>query len=223
MRRTARSLLSGLIAASLVAASAPAWSQELSREDIVRQLGRFETAPALDLPALKQQTQERSRSRGRNEPPPQKRPPIAPELVNLPAFNVDIQFDVDTPIVRPESYQTVARIADAMVYSDLLPYTFLIVGHVEANGKRESNVILSQRRADAIRDILANTFKISVKRLQSIGLGEEQLLDPSKPTAAVNQQIQIIPIAKTVEEAAAPPSPPAPTTPGKQGPRKHRN
>ncbi|WP_315736819.1 MULTISPECIES: OmpA family protein [unclassified Bradyrhizobium] len=223
MRRAARSLLSGLIAASLAAASAPVWSQEVSREDIVRQLSRFETAPTLDLPALKQQTQERSRIRSRNEPPPQKRPPIAPELMNLPALNVDIQFDVDTPIVRPESYQAVGRIADAMVYSDLLPYTFLIVGHVEANGKRESNVILSQRRADAIRDILANTFKISVKRLQSIGLGEEQLLDPSKPTAAVNQQIQVIPIAKTVEEAAAPPPPTAPATPSKQGPRKHRN
>ncbi|WP_316165970.1 MULTISPECIES: OmpA family protein [unclassified Bradyrhizobium] len=223
MRRTARSLLSGPIVASLMAASAPAWSQEPGREDIVRQLGRFETAPTLDLPALKQQTQERSRSRGRNEPPPQKRPPIAPELMNLPAFNVDIQFDVDTPIVRPESYQTVGRIADAMVYSDLLPYTFLIVGHVEANGKREANVVLSQRRADAIRDILANTFKISVKRLQSIGLGEEQLLDPSKPTAAVNQQIQIIPIAKTVEEAAPPPSAPAPAAPHKQAPRKHRS
>ncbi|MGY3447677.1 OmpA family protein [Bradyrhizobium sp. USDA 4353] len=223
MRRTSTSRL-GLIAASLLLASAPARAQEVTREDIVRQLSRFETAPALDLPALKQQTQERSKIRSRNEPPPQKRTPIAPELMNLPAFNVDIQFDQDTPIVRPESYQAVGRIADAMVYADLLPYTFLIVGHVEANGKRESNVILSQRRADAIRDILANTFKISVKRLQSIGLGEEQLLDPSKPTAPVNQQIQIMTVAKTVEEAAPPPAAPAaPAAPGKQAPRKHRS
>jgi outer membrane protein OmpA-like peptidoglycan-associated protein len=221
MQRTATSLR-GLITASLLVAAAPAWSQEVTREDIVRQLSRFETAPTLDLPALKQQTQERSKIRSRNEPPPQKRTPIAPELMTLPAFNVDIQFDVDTPIVRPESYQTVGRIADAMVYSELLPYTFLIVGHVEANGKRESNVILSQRRADAIRDILANTFKISVKRLQSIGLGEEQLLDPSKPISPVNQQIQIITVAKAAEEAAPPP-PPAPAPSGKQAPRKHRN
>ncbi|MGJ4948199.1 OmpA family protein [Bradyrhizobium sp. HKCCYLS20291] len=223
MRRRTMSLLSTLLAASAVVACLPARAQEVSREDIVRQLNRFETAPTLDLAALKQQTQERSKIRSRNEPPPQKRTPIAPELTTLPTFNVDIQFDVDTPIVRPESYQTVGRIADAMVYSDLLPYTFLIVGHIEANGKRESNVILSQRRADAIRDILANTFKISVKRLQSIGLGEEQLLDPSKPTATVNQQIQIITVAKAAEEAAAPPPPPAPAAPGKQAPRKHRN
>jgi len=221
MRPTTTTLLSGLITALLVSANAPGRAQEITREDIVRQLGRFETAPTLDLAALKQQTQERSKMRGRNEPPPQKRPPIVPELMNLPAFNVDLQFDPDTPIVRPESYQAVGRIADAMVYSDLLPYTFLIVGHVEANGKRESNVILSQRRADAIRDILANTFKISVKRLQSIGLGEEQLLDPSKPTAAANQQIQIITVGKVAEETAAPPA--APAAPAKQPPRKRRN
>ncbi|GLH79498.1 hypothetical protein SSBR45G_44070 [Bradyrhizobium sp. SSBR45G] len=223
MRRTTTSLLPGLLAASLALAGAPARSQEVTREDIVRQLNRFETAPTLDLPALKQQTQERSKIRSRNEPPPQKRTPIAPELMTLPTFNVDIQFDPDTPIVRPESYQAVGRIADAMVYADLLPYTFLIVGHVEANGKRESNVILSQRRADAIRDILANTFKISVKRLQSLGLGEEQLLDPTKPTAPVNQQIQILTVAKAVEEAAAPVPAAPPAASGKQPPRKHRN
>ncbi|MGJ4887746.1 OmpA family protein [Bradyrhizobium sp. HKCCYLS3077] len=222
MRRAATSLLLGTMAGMLLTAGT-ARAQEVTRDDIVRQLNRFETAPTLDLPALKQQTQERSKIRSRTEPPPQKRTPIAPELMTLPAFNVDIQFDVDTPIVRPESYQTVGRIADAMVHSDLLPYTFLIVGHIEANGKRESNVILSQRRADAIRDILANTFKISVKRLQSVGLGEEQLLDPSKPTAPVNQQIQIITVAKAVEEAAPPPAP-APAAPAKQtAPRKHRN
>ena len=98
--------------------------------------------------------------------------------------------------MRPESYQALGRIADALVHAQLLPYGFLIVDHIEANGKRESNALLSQRRADAIRDVLVNTFKISAKRLQSLGLGEEQLLDAAHPTAPVNQQIQILTIAK---------------------------
>jgi OOP family OmpA-OmpF porin len=106
-----------------------------------------------------------------------------------------------------------------MVHASLLPYTFLIVGHIEANGKREPNVTLSQRRADAIRDILVNTFKISAKRLQSIGLGEEQLLDPSRPTAAVNQQVQIFTVAKAQEEVAAPA---APSTPAAAVAKKRR-
>ncbi|HEU0148121.1 MAG TPA: OmpA family protein [Bradyrhizobium sp.] len=203
----------GLLAAALLVCAGftgSARAQAVTRDDIIKQLNRFESAPALDLPALRTQTQERSKIRSRTEPPPSKRLPIAPELMNLPAFNADIQFDIDTPIVRPESYQTIGRIADAMVHASLLPYTFLIVGHIEANGKREPNVTLSQRRADAIRDILVNTFKISAKRLQSIGLGEEQLLDPSRPTAAVNQQVQIFTVAKAQEEVAAPAVPSTP-------------
>lgn len=204
MRQTAKAAFGAVVTLLLICAawSLPARAQEATRDAIIGQLDHLDAAPTLDLPALKQQTQDRSKSRGRNEPPPQKRPPIAPELTNLPTFNVDIAFDVDTPIVKPESYQTVGRIADALVHSSLLPYNFLIVGHIEANGKREANVILSQRRADAIRDILVNTFKISAKRLQSIGLGEEQLLDPTRPTAPVNQQIQIITIAKAEDNAA---------------------
>jgi OOP family OmpA-OmpF porin len=44
--------------------------------------------------------------------------------------------------------------------------------------------------------VLLNTFKISPKRLQAIGLGEEQLIDAAHPTAAVNQQVQIATVAK---------------------------
>jgi outer membrane protein OmpA-like peptidoglycan-associated protein len=222
MRNTAKALLGTTIALLVCTSlSASLCAQSLTRDDIIGKLDRFESAPALDLPALRQQTQERSRLRGRNEPPPQRRQPIAPDLMSLPAFNVDIQFDVDTPIVRPESYQTVGRIADAMMHSSLLPYSFLIVGHIEANGKRESNVTLSQRRADAIRDILANTFRIPAKRLYAIGLGEEQLLDPSRPTAPVNQQIQIFTIAKDSEESAAPVTASTPA-PADAALRKHR-
>src|ERR1044072_1631524 len=121
---------------------------------------------------------ERAKTRIKNNPGPVTRPPIAPDLAKLPAFNAQIQFDADTPIIQPASYQTVGRIADALGHASLLPYTFLLVRHVEANTKpRGANAVLGQRRADAIRDVLVNTFKISTKRLHPIGLGEEQLLD----------------------------------------------
>jgi len=207
-----------LLAAVVLAVTAPISPSRgqaaATRDDIVSQLSRFDTAPELDLATLRQKTLERSRSRSRNEPEASKRPPIAPELLSPPGFNVDIQFDTDTPIVRPQSYETIGRIADALVHAKMLPYSFLIVGHIEANGKRESNAILSQRRADAIRDILVNTFKISAKRIQAIGLGEEQLLDPPHPTASVNQQMQVLTVAKMPEQSEQPAqqekSPPSP-------------
>jgi OmpA-OmpF porin, OOP family len=172
-----------------------------ARDDIVKQLSGFETGPELDIAALKQKISDRSKMRGRNEPEPSKRPLIVPELKDLPTFTVSIDFDSDTPVVRPSSYQTVGRIADALVHASLLPYSFLIVGHTESNGRREANAQLSQRRADAIRDSLVNTFKISAKRVQSLGLGEEQFVDQAHPTSPVNQQIQIVTIAKLPEQS----------------------
>lgn len=204
----------------MLALAAPASAQRApARDDIVAKLDKYQSDLELDVPALRQQVTERSKSRGKNEPPPQKRPPIAPDLNKLPAFNVDISFDVDTPIVQPESYETVGRIADAMVHSSLLPYTFLIVGHIEANGKREANAILSQRRADAIRETLVNTFKISAKRIQSVGLGEEQLLDFARPTAPANNQIQIMTLSK-IPESETPAT--APTPAGKKPAKKKK-
>jgi outer membrane protein OmpA-like peptidoglycan-associated protein len=203
-----------LLAGAAAAQTAP------TRDDIVTKLNHFEEAPEVDLPALKQQVMERAKARIKNDPGPVNRPPIAPDLAKLPAFNAQIEFDADTPIIQPSSYQTVGRIADALVHASLLPYTFLIVGHVESNAKtREANAILSQRRADAIRDVLVNTFKISTKRLHPIGLGEEQLLDRARPTSAVNGQLQILTYAKLPDEAPAhPAAPPAPAA--KKQPRK---
>ncbi|SFP60547.1 hypothetical protein SAMN05216330_108270 [Bradyrhizobium sp. Ghvi] len=111
-----------------------------TRDDIVGKLNHFEEAAEVDIPALKQQVMERARARIKNDPGPVNRPLIAPDLAKLPVFNAQIQFDADTPIIQPESYQTVGRIADALVHASLLPYTFLIVGHVESNSKtREAN------------------------------------------------------------------------------------
>jgi len=220
MRRALREI--GLLLAVAAFAVAPVRAQAPSapaRDDIVNALSKFDTGPDLDLAALKQKISDRSKMRGKNEPEPAKRPLIVPELKGLPTYNLDIKFDVDTPIILPESYETVGRVADALVNAPLLPYTFLIVGHSDSNGKREANVILSQRRADAIRDVLVNTFKISAKRLQSLGLGEEQFIDQAHPTSAVNLKIQIVTIGKVPDTE---PAAPAAATPAAKKPAKKK-
>jgi outer membrane protein OmpA-like peptidoglycan-associated protein len=212
-----RSIACGLgfaLAIALFAGAAGAQTAAPTRDDIVAKLNHLDETVEVDLPALKQQVMERAKTRIKNDPGPVNRPLIAPDLAKLPAFTAAIQFDADTPIIQPASYQTVGRIADAMVHSSMLPYTFLIVGRVESNSKtREANAILSQRRADAIRDVLVNTFKISTKRLHPIGLGEEQFLDRAKPTSAANGQLQIVTYSKLPEdEPARPAAAPAPAT-----------
>jgi OOP family OmpA-OmpF porin len=188
----------GLLAAVLtilVAPRFPAHAQEaVTRDDIIKRLSGLEAAPDLNVAALRQRAFERAKSKA--DAVPLKRPPIAAELLELPRFMVEVQFDPDASTIRPESYQTLGRIADALCHSTLLRYGFLIVGRTDATGKREYNLTLSQKRADSIRDALVNTFKISPKRLQAVGLGEEQLQDAARPTAAINQQVQVVTVAK---------------------------
>jgi OOP family OmpA-OmpF porin len=190
----------GLLTASVVmfaVLATPAYPQDaITTESMISQLGGLETTADLDVVALRQQALDRVKSKA--DGASLKRPPVAAELLKLPHFNVEVQFNPDSPIIRPESYQTLGRIADALYDPALSSYGFLIVGHTEATGKREYNLTLSQRRAESIRGVLVTTFKISPKRIQAVGLGEEQLQDASHPTAAVNQQVEVVTFRKAL-------------------------
>ena len=56
--------------------------------------------------------------------------------------------------------------------------------------------------------MLVNTFKVSSKRLQALGLGEEQLQDINRPASPANARVQIIAIGKFETEDAAKPAAP---------------
>jgi OmpA-OmpF porin, OOP family len=188
-------------------------------EDWVKKLAGLDTAPDLDLAALRQQALDRIKAKSKADAAPLKRPPVAPDLLKLPQFAVEISFDEDAAVVRPESYRTLGRIADTLTDPSLLGYKFLIVGHTMSTGRRENNLTLSQRRADVIREVLINTFKLSPKRLLTIGLGEEQMLDGARPAAPINQSIQIATVASALD-ANAPPVAPASAAPAKAGTHK---
>ena len=163
-------------------------------DDMVNQLAGLEAPVEVDIPSLRQDALARIKSKA--DAVALKRPPIAPQLTKLPHLDLDIQFNPGSPVIRPDSYRMLGRVADALSDPRLLPFVFLIVGRTDASGRREDNLTLSQRRAESFRDVLVTTFKISPKRIQAVGLGEEQLQDADHPKAAVNQQIGIISLKK---------------------------
>ena len=192
----------GLLAIALLSAVLPASAQEgPSPEAIVAALDKLETASDLEVPALRQQAADRVKAKV--DPIALKRPLMSRELAKLPHIDLDIQFNPDTPVIRPASYRTIARIADALTNPALMSYVFLVVGHMDANGRRDNNLTLSQRRAEAIRDALVTTFKVSSKRVHAVGLGEEQLLDANNPKAPVNLQSQIFTMHEVTPAAPA--------------------
>ena len=171
---------------------------------LVDQLVGSATPADIDVAELRQQAVDRIKSRA--DAAASKRPLIAPQLLKLPQFNFDVAFDPDSSLIRPQSYQTIGRIADALSDPRLLLYTFLVIDHTEATGRRDANLTLSQRRADSIREVLAGTFKISPKRLQALGLGEEQLQDSSRPTSPANVRAQIVTIGEVPAAVSSQPT-----------------
>src|SRR5262249_21609996 len=144
--------------------------------------------------ALRQQALERIQNHQAENP--LHREPISEQLNRLPQFTVEVTFNFDSAVIRPESYRTVGCIADALHHPYLLGYKVLVVGHTDATGKRSYNLELSQRRADAIREALVTTFGVSPYRVEAVGLGEEQLRDPADPKSPVNRRVQLITIGK---------------------------
>lgn len=119
-----------------------------------------------------------------------------PQLANLAQFTVEINFNFNSAVIRPESYRSVGAIADALHNPILLGYGFLVIGHTDSVGGRIYNVGLSQRRAEAVVAALVNPFGINPAILQPIGMGEEQLRDPKHPTSGVNRRVQLINVGK---------------------------
>ncbi|SHM87989.1 OmpA family protein [Roseibium suaedae] len=187
--KTSLFLSAGTAAAVLVSSLAFAQTK-LSRDDIITSLQGAQTKVEISASELRQQALENIKKYpGDNATQPL---PLAGKLATLRQFNVEITFDFDSARIRPASYETVGVIADALHTPYLMGQKFFVVGHTDAKGKREYNLDLSQRRADAIRDALITTFRVPAEQLEAVGLGEEQLRDPKNPNSEVNRRVQLI-------------------------------
>jgi outer membrane protein OmpA-like peptidoglycan-associated protein len=151
-------------------------------------------ATEIDVPRLRQMVAASLADPSRSERV--NREPLIDQLNNLAQFTIAIEFDFNSARIRPDSFRAVGLMADSLYSPYLQGYRFLIIGHTDGKGSREYNLKLSQQRADAIRAALINPFGISPKRLESIGFGEEQLLDRAHPEAAENRRVQLINIGK---------------------------
>ncbi len=113
-------------------------------------------------------------------------------LKQLPNFIVQVDFFLDSDVVKPNSWVTVGRMADALRHPLLAGNRFLIVGHTDVTGSRSHNLGLSDRRAKAFEQILESVFQIPADRLVAVGVGEEQLLPDIPADDPRNRRVELI-------------------------------
>ena len=118
--------------------------------------------------------------------------PVLQALSKYPNLTVQVEFDFDSDWIRPSSWETVGLIADGLHHPLLLTSRFAVIGHTDAKGSRDYNLKLSQRRAEAVMEMLVTTFRVPPDQLVALGVGEEQPADPANPDAAINRRVQLI-------------------------------
>ncbi len=101
-----------------------------------------------------------------------------------------ILFDVDRSDVKPEAGNSIAKAAEVLVK---YPDTYITVeGHTDSTGKPEYNQLLSERRADAVRDLLVKDG-VPPSRMSVKGYGEsDPVADNSTPEGRQsNRRVQL--------------------------------
>ncbi|HYG02667.1 MAG TPA: OmpA family protein, partial [Chryseosolibacter sp.] len=72
----------------------------------------------------------------------------------------------------PAMHEDLSKIANFLLDHPL--YRLNISGHTDSQGSEESNLKLSQARADAIREYLVNEFSIDGLRIEAHGFGSSR-------------------------------------------------
>jgi len=96
--------------------------------------------------------------------------------------NIKVLFGNNSSVINNPKDPQFQEFADFM---DRYPTTDTVIeGHASAPGDADYNMMLSQKRADAVRTLLINQYGIDGVRLTAKGFGETQLLDTSNTEAA---------------------------------------
>lgn len=96
-------------------------------------------------------------------------PPVLAEKITI---DLEVLFETDKAIVRPDYYSKLSELAE---FTKKYPNTVVTIeGHTDSRGKDEYNHALSQRRVDAVKSVLINQFGVSAERLNAVGYGESQ-------------------------------------------------
>jgi len=110
----------------------------------------------------------------------------APEVVKV---QLDVKFDFNKAVVKPNSYGDVKSLADFM--KQYPKTTTVVAGHTDNVGPDAYNQKLSQKRADAVKQVLVKDG-VSPARVQSVGYGKTRPVADNATEAgrAMNRRVE---------------------------------
>jgi outer membrane protein OmpA-like peptidoglycan-associated protein len=114
---------------------------------------------------------------------------------------VRVGFALGSAQLTPDSRGEIEAFAKALRSPQLASKRFVVEGHTDAIGDRDSNLKLSQERAEAVAAYL-RSLGVESSRLDAKGFGFDKPLPGRSAKAAVNRRVQLVPVADTADLAS---------------------
>jgi outer membrane protein OmpA-like peptidoglycan-associated protein len=131
-----------------------------------------------------------------------------PVRERMPRIDIDtITFETGSWEIAPNQGAALEVIAQAMTRAiQQNPRTvFLIEGHTDAVGQDIDNLSLSDRRAEAVAELLTSQFGVPPENLVTQGYGSQYLKIPTNAAERRNRRVSVRNITPLMTGAAAPP------------------
>lgn len=103
-----------------------------------------------------------------------------------------ITFRFGSAELTPQSVETLRNLGNAINQGLKDVKRFIVQGHTDRFGSAAYNLELSKRRAEAVKDYLVNRMGVTPDRLEAVGLGFSEPVDPARPYAAQNRRVVVI-------------------------------
>ena len=175
-------------------------AEQLSPEDIVKALKpaahvtrSLTTSPA-DVARKAEETRfvDTLRNRTSRSLTTAEREQITTIAQKKPSIDLEINFEYNSATLGTKATPQVSTLGKALSSEDLKGATFIVAGYTDAKGGDTYNQGLSERRADAVKQFLAEKYGIDAANLVTVGYGKSHLKNASDPFSADNRRVQVI-------------------------------
>lgn len=126
----------------------------------------------------------------------EERTKLADAVKGLPVQDMEIPFELNSAEISPMARPNIEALGKALQNAELKGVSFLLAGHTDATGSAPYNQTLSEKRAQTVRKLLIDEFKLTNEQFIAVGYGPERLKDLKNPYAPENRRVQIVNIGE---------------------------
>ncbi len=103
-----------------------------------------------------------------------------------------LQFAPGSAIIQPRYFSLLSKVLKAI--SKFPDATYIVEGHTDASGKADKNLIISQRRAEAVYQYLLANSNIPREKIHAVGYGETRPIASNETNEGKrrNRRIEIV-------------------------------